>query len=149
MEPGPVIIYCSKIYSDAKIPRKGTSQSAGYDLYAFDFTVDNVTIPPRERRVIGTGIRISFPQDWYGRIAPRSGLALNFGIDVLAGVVDRDYSGEIKVILYNSGDKEFIINRYDRIAQIIPEYCGNFGEMIEGELDVTERGEKGFGSTGV
>jgi dUTP pyrophosphatase len=141
-------IFCSKVYSDAQIPQKGTPNSAGFDLYAF--VTDPVTIVPQSRITVETGISIAFPKGWYGRIAPRSGLAFNYGIDVLAGVVDSDYRGQIKVILLNTGDTPFTIKHGDRIAQIIPEYCGFWTEMtVCDSLNDTGRGQGGFGSTGL
>ena len=104
---------------------------------------------PQSRIAVETGISIAFPKGWYGRIAPRSGLAFNYGIDVLAGVADSDYRGQIKVILLNTGDTPFTIKHGDRIAQIVPEYCGFWTEMtVCDSLNDTERGQGGFGSTG-
>lgn len=141
-------IFCSKAYPDAKIPQKGSSHSAGFDLHAY-LGIAIITLEPHTRVLVDTGVSIAFPRGWYGRIAPRSGLALNYGIDVLAGVVDSDYTGKIKVILYNSGDRPFTISCGDKIAQIIPEKCGEWDVMTECEnLNDTARGQGGFGSTG-
>lgn len=106
-------------------------------------------LPPLTRATMPTGIAIEIPEGYYGRIAPRSGLAHNHGIDVLAGVVDSGYRGEIKVILYNTDkDHDFQIRQGDKIAQMIIERHYNF-ELVEVEdLSPTPRGEGGFGSTG-
>tara|TARA_Y100001970_G_C14101997_1_gene785981 strand:- start:608 stop:1030 length:423 start_codon:yes stop_codon:yes gene_type:complete len=131
---------------DARMPTRGSDQSAGYDLYS----VESVTIPPRTHKLIKTGISIALPEETYGRIAPRSGLAYKYGIDVFAGVIDRDYRGEIGVILFNSSDVPFQVNVSDRIAQLIVERIALIPIIQAGNtLDMTERGEGGFGSTGV
>ena len=139
----------------ARAPVKGTSGSAGYDF----FSVETLTIPPGERRLVKTGVRLAIPSDMYGRIAPRSGLAYKHGIDVMAGVIDSDYRGDIGVILYNS-DKQnaFSVCEGDRIAQIIFERCHSyaFHQVFDSsELDPKDgsrysstRYEGGFGSTG-
>jgi len=99
--------------------------------------------------MVKTGLSVEIPEGYYGRIAPRSGLAHKNGIDVLAGVVDSSYRGEIRVILYNTDKEETLqVRSGDRIAQMIVERHYNF-EFVEVEdLSVTERGEGGFGSTG-
>ena len=87
-----------KLLSEAaKTPTKGTNQAAGYDLYA----AQNAEIDPLKRALIKTNISIAIPKGYYGRIAPRSGLAYKNGIDVMAGVIDSDYRGDVGVILYN------------------------------------------------
>lgn len=133
------------IHSDAKIPSKASEHSAGYDLYS---CVDGV-IAPNTRALIQTGIVLEIPAGYYGRIAPRSGLALKNGIDVMAGVVDSDYRGEVGIILYNSDyNKYFNFEVGDRIAQIIIEKYYNF-EINKVELNTTtERNDGGFGSSG-
>jgi dUTP pyrophosphatase len=131
--------------TNAKIPTKGTEDSAGYDLYS----LNDYYVYPQERTNIRTGIVLEIPKGIYGRIAPRSGLANKNGIDVLAGVIDSDYRGEIGVILYNtSKDQIFTIKRFDRIAQIIFEKYFEFEfESVE-HLEESTRGSGGFGSTG-
>ena len=130
---------------NAKIPFRANKTDAGADL----FSIENVKILPLERKAISTGIYVEIPEGYYGRIAPRSGLAYKNGIDVLAGVIDSSYRGEIKVILFNTDkDKFFEIKIGDRIAQLIIEDHFNFKFEIADELSYTERGEGGFGSTG-
>ncbi len=130
--------------SDAILPKRATEGSVGYDLCS----LYKITIPGHGTRAcIPTGISLVIPSGCYGRIAPRSGLALNFGINVGAGVIDPDYRGEIKVILFNHGENDFVINQGDKIAQLILELVTT-PEVIEVEsLDETERGNQGFGST--
>lgn len=124
---------------------------AGIDLYA----TEDCIIQPGEQTLVKTGISVSFSPDYYLRIAPRSGLAYKSGIDVMAGVIDSSYRGEIGVILRNhsvASEEDtgaFIINRGDRIAQMIPERISQEHFIFVSELDDSERGEGGFGSTGV
>lgn len=130
---------------NSQIPTKGSEHSAGYDLYS----CCNSLIYPQERALVKTGIVLEIPEGYYGRIAPRSGLALKNGIDVMAGVIDSDYRGEIGVILYNT-DKNvpFHIKIGDRIAQLIIEKYHTFDiEKVE-TLNPTQRNSGGFGSTG-
>ena len=131
---------------EAKVPMRANPSDAGADLCS----VEDFILNPLERKAISTGISLEIPEGHYGRIAPRSGLAYKNGIDVLAGVVDSSYRGEIKVILFNT-DKEnyFKINIGDRIAQLIIEKHFNFEFEIVEDLSYTQRGEGGFGSTGV
>lgn len=135
-----------RLNSNALIPKKGSEFAAGYDLYASEAG----TIKPRERRLIKTGIVLEIPEGYYGRIAPRSGLAFKSGIDVMAGVIDSDYRGEIGVILYNSDSlNDFIFGVGDKIAQIIFEKYHDFDIIESKELNDTDRGSGGFGSTGI
>lgn len=131
---------------EAKIPMRANPSDAGADLCS----VEDFVLNPLERKAIATGISVEIPEGYYGRIAPRSGLAYKNGLDVLAGVVDSSYRGEIKVILFNT-DKEnsFEIKMGDRIAQLIIEDHFNFEFEISEDLSYTHRGEGGFGSTGV
>lgn len=126
--------------------KRGTLNSAGLDLCsAYDYTIS-----PMSRTMINTDISITLPPGTYGRIAPRSGLAKNYGIDVFAGVIDPDYTGPIGVILYNSdASNPFQIKAGDRIAQLILEkYESDIIVESVGKLSATERGSGGFGSTG-
>lgn len=133
---------------DLALPAYATAQSAGADLLA---AVDGpVQLAPGERRVVPTGIRIALPAGLEAQIRPRSGLAVKFGITCLnsPGTIDADYRGEIGVILMNHGTETFEITRGMRIAQmIIASY--RVAEWTEvDDLDATERGSGGFGSTG-
>lgn len=135
------IIYASEFSS---CPVKGTPDAAGYDL----FSIEEGYIPAQERKMIDTGIQIQIPQGYYGRIAPRSGLALKNGIDVMAGVIDSDYRNNIKCILLNTDkNNNYKYNIGDKIAQIIIEKCYEIKFTDVDILDETQR-FGGFGSTG-
>ncbi|XP_023312159.1 deoxyuridine 5'-triphosphate nucleotidohydrolase-like [Anoplophora glabripennis] len=129
---------------DACAPLKATSKAAGFDLSS----ISSCTVPARGKLLIDTGLKIQLPDGCYGRIAPRSGLAVKKFIDVGAGVIDQDYTGVIKVVLFNHSDEDFLVKKGDRIAQLICEKI--FYPELE-EVDVlekkTERGDGGFGST--
>ncbi len=131
------------------LPAYATPQSAGMDLRA---NLDTpVTLHPMQRMLIGTGLHIALPEGFEAQIRPRSGLALKHGLTVLnsPGTVDADYRGEIKVLLINLSDTDFVINSGERIAQmIIARHEQAVFETVD-ELDETERGEGGYGHTGV
>lgn len=130
----------------ATTPKRGTEEAAGYDLFsAYDYVIN-----PGERALCFTDLAMIIPKNCYGRIAPRSGFAVKYGIDVGAGVIDSDYRGNVGVLLFNFGKEKFEIKRGDRIAQMIFEKI-SFPLLIKEEekkLQGSERGEKGFGSTG-
>ena len=137
-------VYVKKLIESTMIPARANKTDAGYDLWS----VESYTLKPLERKLFKTGISVEIPEGHYGRIAPRSGLAYKHGIDVLAGVIDSSYRGEIGVILINLGDKDVYITHGDRVAQLIVESC-RYPEMIQvDELGVSNRGIGGFGSTG-
>ena len=133
-----------KITQNAIIPKRGTENSIGLDLYS----CEHILLPAGERALVRTGIAVKTPQGTYGRIAPRSGLAVKYGIDVGAGVIDPDYTGEIGVVLFNLGANEFLIQPGDRIAQLILEQAVTVPVQVVESLDMTTRGSGGFGSTG-
>lgn len=137
----------AKLTDDAILPQRADDGAAGYDLRS----TETLILPPKSKAMVSTGIAFSIPANYYGRVAPRSGLAAKYSIDVLAGVIDASYRGEIKVILYNLGNSEFEIQKGDRIAQMIitPIVTPEFEEVPYEELTQTERGAGGFGSTGV
>ena len=139
-------IKIKKLNEKAIIPQYATEQSAGVDLCSCEYN----TVPPGSWTLISTGLSIELPVGYEAQIRPRSGLAAKKGITVLnsPGTIDADYRGEIKVILYNSGVDEFIVNQGDRIAQMVIAKCeqANFEESRE--LSETDRGDGGFGSTG-
>lgn len=140
MSDATLVEFCNE---DARVPSR-EGKAAGYDAYA----TSNVAIPPGGRALISTGLKIAAPSGTYIRIAPRSGLAWKHGIQTGAGVVDEDYRGEIKVLLFNHGAEEFQVNKGDRVAQLIFEKIVTPELMVVPSLDDTERGEGGFGSTG-
>jgi len=134
-----------RLTQNAIIPTLGSSLAAGYDLYSNEA----VTIDAGSHGVVGLGISIRLPDGTYGRVAPRSGLAVKRGIAVGAGVIDPDYTGEVKVVLFNHGKHDFEINEGDRIAQLILERCETLPIRELESLEETDRGSGGFGSTGV
>ena len=124
----------------------GSEFAAGYDMHALNSGV----VPAHGKLCVETGIAMAIPYGNYGRIAPRSGLAAKHMIDVGAGVIDADYRGEVKVLLFNLSDQDFEIKKHDRIAQLIIEkYTPTMLVETDGKLPESERGEGGFGSTGV
>src|SRR5210317_1294826 len=134
-----------KLVEDAVIPTRGSTHAVGYDLYS----VEDCCVPHNSRHLVGTGISIVLPVNVYGRVAPRSGLAVKHGIQVGAGVVDPDYTGEVKVVLFNQGENDFKVAVGDRIAQLILERCETPPVKEVLTIDETTRGAGGFGSTGV
>ena len=139
-------INVKKLSENATIPTQGTNFAAGYDLYA----TEDAVVVCGTRKLIKTNISMEITPGYYGRIAPRSGLAYKNGIDVLAGVIDSDYRGDIGVILYNTDKNiDFAVKKGDRIAQIIFEACYTATLNNADNLDNTLRQAGGFGSTGV
>ena len=139
------VLQVKKLVEKARLPVKGSIYAAGYDLHA----IEDGVVPARGKALICTGLAFGIPVGNYGRIAPRSGLAAKNSIDVGAGVIDSDYRGEVKVLLFNFSDTDFKIAEGDRIAQmIIEKYTITALTEVE-TLDETVRGEGGFGSTGV
>ena len=137
-------VQIKKIHDDAHAPSRNSAGDAGYDLYAIGHDV----IKAGERQLVPTGISISIPHGYYGRVAPRSGLALRDGMDVLAGVIDNDYRGNVGVILINFGDERVDILKGSRIAQLIVEEYRAANITVVNSLQDTVRGTGGFGSTG-
>ena len=132
----------------AKLPTRGTAMAAGLDIYADN--LEPVHIVTGSPKSISTGIAVQVPEGYVGFIKPRSGLAFKKGIDHLAGVIDTDYTGEIKLLLTShSVYGELRIEQGDRVAQlvVVPCYMGNV-ELVD-TLEDTDRGNKGFGSTGI
>ena len=131
------------------LPVYATAQSAGMDLRA---NIDSpITLHPMERQLIPTGLRIALPEGFEAQVRPRSGLALKHGITVLntPGTIDADYRGELKVLLVNFSDTDFIINAGERIAQMVIATYEKVDFELVTELDDTERGNGGYGHTGV
>ena len=129
--------------SNGQQPTRGSPDSAGLDLYASQ----SVTLPPRTRAKIPTELAMEIPRGCYGRIAPRSGLSIENGIDIGAGVIDPDYRGEVTPVLINNGTEPFLIHKGDRIAQLILEKYTKTTLQQVANLNETLRGEKGFGSS--
>jgi dUTP pyrophosphatase len=142
------VLQIKKLLPDARIPSRGSDSSAGYDLHAMSPGI----IAPRSHAIIRTGISIQMPIlqgiTMVGLIKSRSGLSAMKGIEHGAGVIDQDYTGEIKVVLHNHSETEFKYYKYDRIAQLIILPCLTPEIHEVGEITETNRGENGFGSTG-
>ena len=131
------------------LPEYATPLSAGLDLRA---NIDvPVTLHPMERRLIGTGLYMALPPGFEAQVRPRRGLALKHGITVLntPGTIDADYRGEIKVLLVNLSNEPFVINEGERIAQMVVAKHEQADFTLVSELDETERGDGGYGHTGV
>ncbi|MCH9735898.1 MAG: dUTP diphosphatase [Actinomycetia bacterium] len=126
------------------LPSRGTEESAGFDLSCSS----GFSIGPGERKMIKTGFIWCIPSPFMGIIKSRSGLALKHGIDVKAGVIDSDFRGELRVIMQNQGSETMIFEGGDRIAQMVLVRVPPFELILIDEVDSTERGEGGFGSTG-
>tara|TARA_B100001123_G_scaffold279081_1_gene310873 strand:- start:9 stop:446 length:438 start_codon:yes stop_codon:yes gene_type:complete len=143
-----VKVLVKKLDSKVKTPEYKTSGSSGMDLMAF--VENSIKIAPNTLELIPTGLTIAIPEDLEIQIRPRSGLAAKSSISVLntPGTIDSDYRGEIKIILFNHGNKDFIVNNNDRIAQMVltPVIKMEFEEVDQ--LPGTIRGSGGFGSTG-
>jgi len=133
----------TKLHPDAKLPTRGSSNAAGLDLYS----VEDITIHTGKRAEVRTGLSVAIPAGFYGRIAPRSGLAVDYGIDVLAGVIDGDYRGEIICILINHGNVSVHLEAGRRVAQLVVESIITPQPEWTDKLDETERGAGGFGSS--
>jgi dUTP pyrophosphatase len=132
-----------------QLPVYATPQSAGMDLRA---NIDApITLHPMERRLIPTGLHIALPEGYEAQVRPRSGLALKHGLTVLnsPGTIDADYRGEVGVLLINLSQEDFVINDGERIAQMVIARHEQADFIIVEELDQTERGEGGYGHTGV
>jgi len=137
-------LFVKKLDESAVVPVRGSELAAGYDLSS----IVDIVVPSLGRVAVSTGLAVKVPVGTYGRIAPRSGLSFRHGIDVLAGVIDADYSGQIVVILYNTSGVDYEIKKGDRIAQFIIEKIEMLNVEVVDELPKTGRGVGGFGSTG-
>ena len=137
------ILQWKRLHPDAVAPTRGSKEAAGLDLSS----VQNCTIPPFSHMIVDTGIQISLPPSTYGMISSRSSWAAR-GIHIGGGCIDKDYTGEVKVILFNMSDKDVVVVKGERIAQLIVPLI-EYPEVEEvDKIDkVTERGSGGFGST--
>jgi dUTP pyrophosphatase len=128
----------------AVLPQRGSALAAGLDVCS----IEDVEIGPRQRVMARTGLAVAIPPGFYGRIAPRSGLAAKNGLDVLAGVIDSDYRGEVCCLLYNTSDEPIRLAAGSKICQLIVEQIITPDAAWATDLDETARGAGGFGSTG-
>ena len=139
--------------ADLPLPAYQSAQAAGLDLLAAvpaDVTKAPIVVAPGERAAIPTGLAFALPAGVEGQIRPRSGLALHFGVTVLnsPGTIDADYRGELQIILVNLGNDSFAVTRGMRIAQLVIAPVAHARLREVGRLDLTPRGDGGFGSTG-
>lgn len=138
-------LFVKRLSENATLPTRGSTEAAGLDLYA----AEAMTIPPHGKGLVATDLALDVPPGHYARVAPRSGLAWKNHIDVGAGVIDSDYRGPVKVILYNHSSQEtFTVSKGDRIAQLILEQISIPAVVEVQDLATSIRGEGGFGSTG-
>lgn len=137
-------------FTGLPLPAYETDGSAGVDLRAAISATEPITLKPGERKLVPTGLSIALPNGFEAQVRPRSGLAIKHGITCLnsPGTIDADYRGEIQVILINLGQDPFVINRGDRIAQMVVAPVTQLDWQMVEVLDDTKRGKGGFGSTG-
>ena len=139
-----MIVLFKQLTEGAKAPRKNKPSDAGFDLHA----VGEFILEPSGRVVVPTGFACQPPTGYAGFIWPRSGLAANDGIDVLGGLVDQGYRGEVRVVLVNHGSKQIQIKDGDRVAQIVFSAYLTESALVD-TLDESDRGALGFGSSGI
>lgn len=144
-QPQPVpALLVQKLGPNATAPTRGSAFAAGYDLYASE----PITIKSKNKALVSTSLAIAVPLGTYGRIAPRSGLASKHFLDTGAGVIDADYRGEVKVLMFNFSDVDYEVKQGERIAQLVLERIVT-PEVVEVQnLEASVRGAGGFGSTG-
>ncbi len=140
----PASLMIQKLSADARLPTRGSAFAAGYDLYA----ARAATLPAHGKGLVDTDLAMAVPPGTYGRVAPRSGLAAKHFIDTGAGVIDADYRGHVRVLLFNHGDADFAIAAGDRIAQLVLERIVTPDVVEVAVLEESVRGAGGFGSTG-
>lgn len=138
------VLRFQQLHPRAILPIRGSSSAAGLDICS----IEDLTIGPHERAMARTGLAVAIPQGFYGRVAPRSGLAVKQGLDVLAGVIDSDYRGELCCVLYNTSNEVISLSAGTKICQLIIEKIITPKAEWVADLDATARGAGGFGSTG-
>ena len=143
MPPTSDVLRFKQLDPQAVLPVRGSALAAGLDLCS----IGDVELQPKQRATVPTGLAVAIPPGFYGRVAPRSGLAAKNGLDVLAGVIDSDYRGEIRCVLYNTGEETISLPAGSKICQLIVEQIITPDAMWVNDLDETARGAGGFGST--
>ena len=139
------VLKFKKLTCNAITPRRSSRNAAGFDL----FSAESKEIGAQSQAIVKTDIALMLPIGTYGRIAPRSSLAANYFIDLGAGVVDYDYRGNVGVVLFNHGMQSFYVEKGQRVAQLVVEKIA-MPKLVEVKvLETTERGSKGYGSTGL
>ena len=144
MRPPLATLRFKQLDPRAVLPKRGSALAAGLDVCC----IEDVKIDAKQRVMARTGLAVAIPPGFYGRVAPRSGLAAKNGLDVLAGVIDSDYRGEISVVLYNTGDEPINLPAGSKICQLIIEQIITPEAAWATNLEETARGAGGFGSTG-
>jgi deoxyuridine 5'-triphosphate nucleotidohydrolase len=144
VDPELHVLAFKRLDPRALLPTRGSSLAAGLDIYA----IEDLTIQPGDRALALTGLAVAIPEGYYGRLAPRSGLATKEGLDTLAGVIDADYRGEIRCLLYNTGVETINLPAQSKICQLIIEKIITPTAVWADEISKTDRGSGGFGSTG-
>ena len=140
------VVEFKRFTQNATLPCKATPGSAGLDLYS----AESVSVPPHGgKAVVSTDIGIKLPSNTCGVIMSRSGLVINNSVTVFSGLIDSDYTGPIKLVIFNHGPQEFIVERNMRLAQLVIQRIVEPALIEVRDLGTTERGEKGFGSTGI
>lgn len=143
-------VYIERTSENAVMPKYAYSSDSGFDLHS----TEQITIPPFGRALVPTGIKVSFDENMEIQVRPKSGLAINMGLTVLntPGTVDQGYTGEIKVIVFNTNNNSVIIEKGMKIAQgvLCPVFNGKYVNLVEVEsIEDGDRGDNGFGSTGI
>ncbi len=138
-------IKIKKLNSDAIVPKYAKPGDAGMDFYANE----TVTLAPGERKVVPTGIAMAIPSCYVGLIWDKSGLASKHGLKTMAGVIDSGYRGEIKILVHNLSDTSYIVKKGNKVAQMLIQPVTQREVQEVTNLDETERGDGGFGSTGI
>jgi dUTP diphosphatase len=138
------VLRFKQLDSRAVLPSRGSELAAGLDICS----IEAVEIEARGRAIARTGLAVAIPPGYYGRVAPRSGLAVKMGLDVLAGVIDSDYRGELCCVLFNSGEVAITLPAGSKVCQLIVEKIITPQAVWAADLDQTARGAGGFGSTG-
>ena len=138
------VLRFKKLDPRAVLPKRGSALAAGLDVCS----IEEIELAPKQRVMAKTGLAVAIPPGFYGRVAPRSGLASKNGLDVLAGVIDSDYRGEVCCLLYNTGEEIIKLAAGSKICQLIIEQIITPEAAWATDLDETARGAGGFGSTG-
>lgn len=133
-----------KLREDAKLPTKGHPGDAGIDFYA----IEDVTFLSKSKNKIGTGVSVEIPDGYVGLVWDKSSIAFNKGLKTMGGVIDAGYRGEIFFNLFNTGDSDVVIEKGDKISQMIIQKFEDCDIVETGDLNESVRGDKGFGSTG-
>ncbi|MFZ2970317.1 MAG: dUTP diphosphatase [Minisyncoccia bacterium] len=134
-----------KIREDARIPEYAHMGDAGLDFFCNE---DDYELRPMERKGFSTGIKMAIPQGYVGLIWDKSGIAFKYGLKTMAGVIDSTYRGEVVIVVINLSDKNYIVEKHAKLAQMLIKKVESAKITINEDLEETSRGENGFGSTG-